>query len=225
MTDQNDLDRLSNIDIKNVGPLTDEELKKRTGAHIIKRGEEIHLSQLDHALKKALIGGGWDVPGVDPAGIDIDFSLFLVDKNDQTREDGDFVFYNNPAGAGGTATHTGDNRSGAGDGDDERIFVNLEELPYDIAKIILVVSVYEADLRDQHIGLLRNGYLRLVNQETDREILRYNLEGFSGNRLHYAAVVAEIVREGPVWLFRALLDEVEGGLSKIATRHGIMVTG
>lgn len=221
----NDLDRLDNVEYKETKPLTDEELKKRTGAHEISLGEEIHLSQLDYSLKKLLIGVGWDIPGVDPAGIDVDLSVFLIDKNDQTREDSDFVFYNNQSGANGAVTHTGDNRTGVGDGDDERVFLDLNEITFDVVKIVVVVSVYEADLRDQYIGMIRNAYVRLINQETNQEILRYNIKGEFDNKLVYALTVAEIVREGPVWLFKAQATETEGGLGKIATKYGIMVTG
>ena len=220
-----DLDKLSDLQVKDSVPITDEELKRRTSLHAISKGETVSLTQLDYSLKKMLIGVGWDIPGVDPAGIDVDFSVFLLDKNDQTREDSDFVFYNNMTGAEGAVQHTGDNRSGAGDGDDERIFIDLEALSFDVVKIVLVLSIYQADLRAQSLKMLQNCFVRLVNQETDQELVRYTITDTFENDLCYALVAGELVREGPLWLFHAKADQIEGGLGKIATQYGIMVTG
>jgi tellurium resistance protein TerD len=221
-----DLDKLDTVDYKDQKPLTDDDLKKRIGAKTIAKGEDVHLSQLDYALKILQLGVGWDIPGIDPAGIDVDFSLFLLDKNDMTVEDTDFVFYNNLTDASKAVEHLGDNQTGMGDGDDERVVIKLTELSYNVMKIVLVFSIHDFDMRDQSLMMLRNPFVRLVNKETDIEILRYVITDTFDKKDSGAVIVGEFVREGPVWIFKALCEQVEeGGLGKIATKYGMMITG
>lgn len=221
----NDLDRLDNVEFKESKPISDDDLKRRMGARLVIRDEMVPLSELDYALKKLLVGASWEIPGADLTGLDLDFSLFLLNKDDQTREDGDFVFYNNPSTMESAVTHTGDDRTGAGDGDNERFFINLEALPYEIVKIVFVISVYEPDIRDHSLTMLKNTFIRLINQETNVELLRYNLVEDFDNKLEAAVTVGELIREGPVWLFKAKSDRIEGGLGKIATGYGMKITG
>lgn len=220
-----DLDKLSDVKIDAYKPLSDEELKKRLGGMPFASGDTVHLSKLDYALKKLMIGVGWDIPGVDPAGIDVDFSMFLLDKNDQTRDDSDFVFYNNLTGENGAVEHLGDNRTGAGDGDDERGLIDLNALPFDVMKIVFVISIYDAEMRDQNIAALKNLFIRLVNADTDVELLRFPMTDLSPNKLSSALIAGELVREGPTWLFTARGAVIDGSLGKMATQYGIMVTG
>ncbi len=222
---QNDLDKLSNVQIDERKPMSDDELKKRLGGLPFASGDTVHLSKIDYALKKLMIGVGWDIPGIDNNGIDVDFSIFLLDKNDQTREDSDFIFYNNLTGENGAVEHLGDNRTGAGDGDDERVLIDLNALPFDILKIIFVISIYDAEMRDQNITALKNLFIRLVNVDTEIELLRFPIKELSENKLSSALVAGELVREGPTWLFTARGDVTSESLGKIATQHGIMVTG
>lgn len=220
-----DLDSLENVKIEETKPLTDEELKKRVGVRTINKDEQINLVEVDYSLKKVLIGVGWDAPGADLTGLDADFSIFLLDKDGMTREDTDFIFYNNLSAFENAVTHTGDDRTGLGDGDDERVFIDLEALPYSIMKISCVISIYESDIRDHSLMMLKNCFLRLTNQQTDIEILRYNIPDVFNNKFEGVATVAEFVREGPVWLFRAVCEPHEGGLGVLATKYGMMVTG
>ena len=116
------------------------------GRNFIKAGEYCDLQEKDPTLKRLLVGTGWDQKAMEEAPVDIDLCLFLLDKNDQTRMDGDFVFYNNPMACDNAVKHMGDNRSGAGDGDDEVAFLDLTGIPFDVAKVMLVLSVYDEEL-------------------------------------------------------------------------------
>lgn len=220
-----DLDKLGQVADAAAKPLSDAELKKRTGGREVAKGETVHLSELDHTLKTMHIGVGWDIPGVDSNGIDVDVSLFLLDKNDQTREDSDFIFYNNLTTCEGAVTHKGDNRTGIGEGDDEVILVTLSGLPFDVLKMVFVISIYDAEMRDQSVTLLRNCFIRIVNAESDRELLRFPIGEEFTQTDSYAIVMAELMREGPVWMFVAKGEPITGNLGKIATQYGIMVTG
>jgi tellurium resistance protein TerD len=185
----------------------------------------VSLNQLDYSLKTLMLGVGWDIPGIDPSGIDVDVSLFLLDKNDMTMEDSDFVFYNNMSDASKVVEHLGDNQSGFGDGDDERMVIKLPELSYNIMKIVVVLSVHDYEMRDQSLMMVRNPFMRLVNKETDEEILRYPIVEPFDNKLAGVVTIGEFIREGPVWMFKARADQDEGGLGKIATKYGMMITG
>ena len=220
-----DLDKLSDVRIVERKPLSDEELQKRLGGVPFVAGDTVHLSKVDYALKKLMIGVGWDIPGADTNGIDVDFSMFLLDKNDQTREDSDFVFYNNLTAQDGAVEHMGDNRTGAGDGDDERALIDLNALPFDVQKIVFVISIYDADMRDQNIGAIKNLFIRLVNADTDVELLRFPIVDMAAHKRSSALIAAELQREGPTWLFTARGEMIEGSLGTIATQYGILVTG
>lgn len=220
-----DLDQLQNVSTPSLKVLSAEELKKRLGGQPYLRGDTVMLHQVDYALRKIVVGVGWDIPGADADGVDVDCSVFLLDKNDKTREDSDFIFYNNLTGCDGAVEHMGDNRTGAGDGDDERVLIDLNSIPFDVQKIVFVISIYNADLRDQHIGLVRNLFIRLVNADTEIEILRYPIIDVPVNKASAALIAGELVREGPAWMFAAKGDLYEGTLGILATQYGMMVTG
>jgi tellurium resistance protein TerD len=220
-----DLDQLENTAINTPKPLSTDELKKRLGGQPFVRGDTVMLGQIDYALKKVMVGVGWDIPGADSDGVDVDCSVFLLNKEDKTREDSDFVFYNNLTGCDGAVEHMGDNRTGAGDGDDERVLIDLNAIPFDVQKMVFVISVYNADLRDQHIGLVNNLFIRLVNADTDIEIFRYPIVDVPVNKASAALIAGELVREGPAWMFTAKGELYEGTLGILATQYGMMVTG
>lgn len=141
------------------------------------KGGRISLNKEAPGLKKILIGLGWDTNASDTgADFDLDASVFLLDSNAKVANEKDFVFYNNLSSSDGSVVHTGDNRTGEGDGDDESIKVDLSKISSYIKEIAIVVTIHEAAQRKQNFGMVRNAFIRLVNDETNTEIVRYDLE-------------------------------------------------
>jgi tellurium resistance protein TerD len=190
----------------------------------LKRGEQVNLTRLDPTLKKISVGLGWDVIGFENEAPDLDASVFLLDKNDKTGADEDFVFYNNAKNQTGSVVHAGDNRTGAGAGDDENIEIDLMLLPFEIYKAVFVVSIYDAAIREQSFSNVRNCFLRIVNAETGIEMMRFNLDKeFEENPKGTGLIVGSLIREGPNWFFEGVGKFEDGGLPKIATDFGIVV--
>lgn len=190
----------------------------------LKRGEQVNLTRLDPTLKKISIGLGWDVIGFENEAPDLDASVFLLDKNDKTAADEDFVFYNNMKNVTESVIHKGDNRTGAGEGDDENVEIDLMSLPFEIVKASFVVSIYDAAMREQTFRNVRNCFLRVVNIETGIELMRFNLDKeFAENPTGTGLIVGHLLREGPNWFFEGIGKFEDGGLPKIATDFGIIV--
>lgn len=190
----------------------------------LKRSERANLTRLDPTLKKLMIGIGWDVVGFDNDAPDLDVSIFLTDKTEKTRVDEDFIFYNNLKTPDGAVEHMGDNRTGAGEGDDENIRINLDQIPYDVFRIFFVISIYEADLKKQSFVSVRNTFLRIMNEETGIELMRFNLDQeFAESPKATAVNVGFLERSGPNWFFEGLGAMTEGGLKEIATQYGIII--
>lgn len=188
----------------------------------VKRGKEINLTLKDPTLKEIQLGVGWDMKAFDKDPPDLDVSVFLLDREEKTRVDEDFVFYNNLQGSDGAVKHMGDNRTGAGDGDDESIAINLQGLPFDIVKICFALSIYPNEEQSHDFSMVRNVYFRVVNKVTHHEILRYELdqELVDGGE---GMIIAQIERIGADWIFNAVGETVAGGLSQIAHNYGIIV--
>ncbi len=188
----------------------------------VKKGEEINITRRDPAIRQIMVGIGWDLKRFEGDPLDLDASLFLLDKNDKTREDEDFVFYNNLAGRDGAARHLGDSRTGAGDGDDESMIVDLMALPFEVVKIAFVLSIYDLDLNSNNFSMVKNVYFRIVNQETNHETFRYELDGELGSTT--ALHIGYLERIGSDWVFTAVGEPIHGGLAKIATDYGMIIT-
>jgi tellurium resistance protein TerD len=195
-----------------------------SGAFQLKREERANLTRLDPTLRKVMIGIGWDVAGFGAEPPDLDVSIFMVDKNEKTRMDEDFIFYNNLKSADGSVEHMGDNRTGAGDGDDENIRIDLEKIPYEVYRVFFVISIYEAELKKQSFKSIRNSFLRIINEETGIELMRFNLDQEFIDEPDATAVnVGFLERSGPNWFFEGLGRMTVGGLKEIATQYGIIV--
>ncbi|MCC9001012.1 MAG: TerD family protein, partial [Candidatus Competibacter sp.] len=141
----------------------------------LNKGGKLSLSKEAPDLKKVLVGLGWDARATDGADFDLDASAFLLDANGKVRSDADFIFYNQLKSPCGSVQHTGDNRTGAGEGDDEAVMVDLTRVPADVQKITFTVTIHEADQRRQNFGQVGNAFIRLVNAETNIEVARYDL--------------------------------------------------
>lgn len=189
----------------------------------LNKGEEVNLSAKDPGLRKVLVGLGWDAPPEKNGfPVDLDASAFLLNRENRVRHDTDFVFYNNLETEQGQIKHLGDNTSGEGDGDDEKIHVDLEALAFDVEKISFSVSVHNALDRQQNFGVVKNAYIRIVNEETGTELARFDLSEDAGT--DNAIVFGELVRDGIQWKFKALGNGHNGGLYKIAREFGVNVS-
>lgn len=185
------------------------------------KGGNVSLTKEAPGLTKALIGLGWDVRATDGADFDLDASVFLCGADGKIRSDSDFIFYNNLKSSDGSVEHTGDNRSGAGDGDDEAVKVNLAGVPGDVAKIVFTVTIHEAETRRQNFGMVSNAFVRVVNQDDNKEIARYDLSEDASTET--AMIFAELYRHGAEWKFRAVGQGFAGGLGPLARNFGVNI--
>lgn len=187
----------------------------------LSKGGNVSLSKAEPGLKLVLVGLGWDARGTDGADFDLDASVFLLKADRKVRTDSDFIFYNNLRSADGSVTHTGDNRTGAGDGDDEAIEVNLERIPPEITTLAFTVTIHEADVRRQNFGMVSSAFIRIVNNERGTEIARYDLSEEAS--IETAMNFGEIYRQGSEWKFRAVGQGFKGGLEPLARSFGVNV--
>jgi tellurium resistance protein TerD len=187
----------------------------------LSKGGNVSLDKTDPGIKKILIGLGWDERATDGAEFDLDASVFLLKDDGKVRSDRDFIFYNQLQSECGSVVHTGDNRSGAGAGDDEAIKVDLASVPADITKLAVTVTIHDADARGQNFGQVSNAFIRVVNDETEQEVCRYDLtEDYS---IETAMIFGEVYRHNNEWKFRAVGQGFQGGLAAMASEYGINV--
>ena len=188
----------------------------------LRKGQKVELTKGNPALKKILIGLGWDTNKYDGGfDFDLDEAAFLLGANGKVTSDADFVFYNNLKHASGAVEHLGDNLTGAGEGDDEEIKIDLEKVPANIEKIDFTVTIYDADARKQTFGQVSNAYIRVVDDVTQQELIRYDLgEDFS---VETAVVVGEIYRHNGEWKFNAIGSGWSGGLAALGRNYGVNV--
>lgn len=170
------------------------------------------------ALTKVVVGLGWDVNRYDGGGqFDLDAAAFMLKADGKVRSDADFIFYNNKNGQG--VTHTGDNRTGEGDGDDEQIVVDLTQVPADVEKIAFTVTIDQAETRSQNFGMVENSFIHIIDQNSGVELIRYDLgEDYS---IETAVVVGELYRNNGEWKFNAIGSGFQGGLKALCSNFGI----
>jgi tellurium resistance protein TerD len=188
----------------------------------LSKGQKVDLTKGNPSLSKLTVGLGWDTNKYDGGSdFDLDASAFLLGGDGKIRSESDFVFYNQPKHPSESVYSTGDNRTGEGDGDDEQIKVDLKKVPADVAKVAFTVTIHEAQARRQNFGQVSNAYIRVVDDVSDTEIMRYDLaEDFS---IETAVVIAEIYRSGAEWKFNAVGSGFKGGLSALCGNFGIQV--
>ena len=185
----------------------------------LQKGQKVDLTKGNPSLKHVLVGLGWDVNRYDGGfAFDLDASAFLLGANGQTPNTDAFIFYGNLKHPSGAVEHMGDNLTGEGDGDDEQILVDLTEIPDSIEKIAFTVTIYEAEQRRQNFGQVDNSFIRIVDNDTGKELIRYDLgEDFS---IETAIVVGEIYRHGGGWKFNAVGSGCQGGLAALCANYG-----
>lgn len=188
----------------------------------LSKGQKVDLTKTNPGLKKIVIGLGWDTNKYDGGhDFDLDASAFVLGATGKVKDEKDFVFYNNTKGANGALVHTGDNRSGVGDGDDEQITMDLALVPTEVEKIAITITIHDAEARKQSFGQVANAYVRVFNDDGGAELIRYDLgEDFS---IETAIVVAEIYRHGAEWKFNAIGSGFKGGLAALCTNFGLSV--
>ena len=188
----------------------------------LQKGQKVDLTKGNPSLKKLLIGLGWDTNKYDGGhDFDLDAAAFLLGASGKVNSDDDFVFYNNLKHKSGSVEHMGDNLTGAGEGDDEEIKVDLSKVPANVDKIDFTVTIYDADARKQKFGQVENAYIRVVDDETGKELIRYDLgEDFS---IETAVVVGEIYRNKGEWKFNAIGSGWSGGLAALGRNYGVNV--
>ena len=166
-----------------------------------------------------MVGLGWDVNAYDSgADFDLDAAAFMLGENGKCITEKEFIFYGNLEHGSGALKHMGDNLTGAGEGDDEQIIVDLEGIPAEYDKIVLVVNIYQAVQRQQHFGMIQNAFIRLVDGKTNKEICKYNLTEDYSNMT--AMIFGEVYRHNGEWKFNAIgQGTTDPGLGELANRY------
>lgn len=189
---------------------------------VLTKGQKISLEKTAPGLTHVVAGLGWDVNQFDSGSdFDLDASAFLTDANDKCPSDAEFIYYLQKEHPSGAVTHSGDNRTGDGEGDDEQIRIDLSKVPANIEKIQFTATIYDAEARRQNFGQVNNAYIRLVNEDTGEELMRYDLgEDFS---IETAMIFGQLYRHNGEWKFAATGSGYTGGLAALCGRFGIEV--
>lgn len=168
-------------------------------AIVLKKGNSFNITKKEPTLKKALIGLGWELKQGN--ALDLDASVFMINSKRKLPQEEYLIFYNNLNSPDGSIKHTGDNRTGVGDDDDEMILANLDAIRDDITEILIIVSIHDAEARRHNFGMLTDAYIRITDVETKREILRYDLDAEYPTNTDIE--FGRIKKENNEWIFYA----------------------
>ncbi|MFB7139343.1 TerD family protein [Gottfriedia sp. NPDC056225] len=184
------------------------------------KGQKVDLTKTNPGLTNIVVGLGWDTNKYHGGNdFDLDSSVFLLNGASKCASEQDFVFYNNTVGGNGSVEHHGDNRTGAGDGDDEQVTVNLTNVPASVEKIAFAITIHDAEARNQNFGQVSNSYVRILNESNGEELVRYDLgEDFS---IETSVVVGELYRHNGEWKFNAIGSGYQGGLVSLVRDYGL----
>lgn len=185
------------------------------------KGGNVSLTKEAPGLSAVDIGLGWDVNSFSGGEFDLDASAIMLNAAGKVVSDAHFVFFNNLSSPDGSVVHAGDNLTGEGEGDDEVVKVNLSVVPPDVDRVVFPVSIYDADNRSQNFGMVRNAFIRVVNQSGGTEIARYDLTEDASTET--AMVFGELYRNGAEWKFRAVGQGYASGLRGIAQDFGVNI--
>jgi len=190
---------------------------------VLSKGGNVSLTKEagDAGLTAVVVGLGWDVRTTTGVDYDLDASALLCGANGKVLSDNHFVFYNNLKSPDGAVEHTGDNRTGEGEGDDEQIKVDLAALGSDVHKIVIPVSIDDADAKGQNFGQVNNAFIRVVNQAGNTELARFDLTEDASTET--AMIYGELYRHGSDWKFRAVGQGYASGLRGIVHDYGVNV--
>ncbi|WP_343730080.1 TerD family protein [Duganella sp.] len=187
----------------------------------LQKGGNVNLSKEAPGLTKIVVGLGWDVRSTDGSPFDLDGSAFLLKVDGKVRNDSDFIFYNNLKSSDQSVAHSGDNRTGAGDGDDETVTIDLTKVPADVERIAICATIHEGDARRQNFGMVQKAFIRTVNGASNTEIARYDLSEDSSTES--AMIFGEVYRNNGDWKFKAVGQGFKGGLGPLAGSFGVGV--
>lgn len=184
----------------------------------LQKGQRIDLTKGNAGLNKIFVGLGWDEVTAKPSGggllkslfgsssntgsqIDCDASVLML-KDGKVVANSDVIYFGNLKSSNGAVVHSGDNLTGAGDGDDEQIVIELNSVPAEYDRLVFFVNIYDAQKRNQHFGMIQNAFIRIVDASTNQELLKYNLsDNYSGQT---TLITGEIYRHGNEWKFGAI---------------------
>ncbi|XXN64223.1 TerD family protein [Enterobacter ludwigii] len=185
------------------------------------KGGNVSLTKEAPTMNVAMAGLGWDARVTDGQDFDLDASVFMVGDDGKVLSDTGFIFFNNKLSACGSVEHQGDNRTGAGDGDDEQVKITLSKVPADVKKLVFAVTIYDAEARKQNFGMVSNSFMRIFNNDNGAEIARFDLSEDASTET--AMVFGELYRNGAEWKFKAVGQGFAGGLAALASQHGVSV--
>lgn len=189
-------------------------------AVVLTKGQKVDLTKSTPNLHTVLVGLGWDVNHSGGPSYDLDASVFLLDASGKVRNEQDFIFYNNPVGGSESVFYSGDNRSGFGANDDEQIRIILPSVPQHITRIAFSITIHDAQLKGQSFSQISNAYVRIMNEQNQEELLRFNLQQFT---VETAIVAAELYRHQNDWKFNAIGSGFQGGLAALCRNFGLEV--
>ncbi|MDR0652202.1 MAG: TerD family protein [Synergistaceae bacterium] len=198
----------------------------------LQKGQKVDLTKGNAGLGKLMVGLGWDeapqpkggllsgILGGGKQDIDCDAMAFLLGANGKLSSSKDAVFFNNLNHPSGCVTHQGDNLTGAGEGDDEQILIDLISLPKQYERIVIAVSIYKANERRQHFGMIRNAFIRLVDVSTNKELYKYNLSDDYPDMT--AMIFGEVYRHNGEWKFGAVGEGLRiWSVTDLCARYGL----
>lgn len=185
------------------------------------KGGNVSLTKEAPTMNVAMAGLGWDARVTDGQDFDLDASVFMVGDDGKVLSDASFIFFNNKQSACGSVEHQGDNRTGAGDGDDEQVKITLSKVPAEVKKLVFAVTIYDAEARKQNFGMVSNSFMRIFNNDSGAEFARFDLSEDASTET--AMVFGELYRNGAEWKFKAVGQGFAGGLSALASQHGVSV--
>jgi tellurium resistance protein TerD len=187
----------------------------------LSKGGNVSLSKEAPGLRNITVGLGWDQRVTDGSAFDLDASVFVVDGAGRVLDDRHFVFYGNRSTPDGAVAHQGDNLTGQGDGDDEKVKVDLARLAPNAEKLVFAVTIHEADQRRQNFGMVQNAFIRVVNDADNRELARYDLSEDASTET--AMIFGEVYRHNGEFKLRAIGQGFAGGLGPLARSFGVNV--
>lgn len=183
----------------------------------LSKGQRVDLTKTNPTVSKYKIGLGWDVNASTGNDFDLDASVFALGTNGKLLSNQHFVFFNNKISPDGAIQHGGDNLTGQGDGDDETITVDLSLLTQDADQLVIVVTIHEAEARNQNFGQVRNAFIRIVDDAKNEELLRYDLgEDFS---VEAAVTFGRLYKKDGEWKFDAVGAGRKSGLQSYVDEY------